>query len=77
MMHSSPDQNPPAKALWRRLDRVAGEMNALLLLLALGLASLDLSCFIAFKIAGMPMSRINIAAEGPGAILFRPAATPQ
>jgi hypothetical protein len=39
-----------AKRLIERLDRVSGDLNAVLLTLAIGLAVLDLTCFFAFEI---------------------------
>jgi hypothetical protein len=46
-----PDQSPKKdpQSLAARLDRAAGDMNALLLVLAIGLAALDLTCLWAFK----------------------------
>jgi hypothetical protein len=39
------DSHHTAKALVRRLDRCAGELNAFLMVLAVGLAVLDGTCF--------------------------------
>jgi hypothetical protein len=46
-----PNQSPKKdhRSLAARLDRAAGDMNAFLLVLAIGLATLDLTCLWAFK----------------------------
>ncbi len=49
MQNRSPKKNPPPRSLTARLDRAAGDMNAFLLVLAIGLATLDLTCLWAFK----------------------------
>jgi hypothetical protein len=49
MPNRSPKKNPSPRSLAARLDRAAGDMNAFLLVLAIGLATLDLTCFWAFK----------------------------
>ena len=50
MLNRSPQEDDSPKHLLARLDRVAREMNAFLLVLALGLAALDLTCLWAFKL---------------------------
>ena len=47
MEHRSPQDNASAKQLINRLDRLAREMNAMLLVLAIGLAALDITGFVA------------------------------
>jgi len=47
MPNQSPKKDP--RSLVARLDRAAGDMNAFLLVLAIGLATLDLTCLWAFK----------------------------
>jgi hypothetical protein len=49
MQNRLPNKDPQPKGLAARLDRAAGNMNAFLLVLAIGLATLDLTCFWAFK----------------------------
>lgn len=51
-----------AKRLFVRLDRTAGELNAFLLVLAIGLAVLDATYFFAFKaVDALPsVSRIGM-----------------
>jgi hypothetical protein len=49
MPNRSPKKSPSPKSLAARLDRAAGDMNAFLLVLAIGLATLDLTCLWAFK----------------------------
>jgi hypothetical protein len=61
MLNRSPQEDNSPKRLLARLDRVAREMNAFLLVLALGLAALDLTCLWAFRMAdALPaMARSN------------------
>jgi hypothetical protein len=47
---SSSDRNPPQPFI-RRVDRMLGEINALLVALAIGLAVLDATCFVLLKTA--------------------------
>jgi hypothetical protein len=47
MPNRSPKKDP--RSLAARLDRAAGDMNAFLLVLAIGLATLDLTCLWAFR----------------------------
>ena len=51
MLDRSPQEDDSRKRLLVRLDRLAGEMNAFLFVLALGLAALDLTCLWAFRMA--------------------------
>jgi hypothetical protein len=44
----SPQDQAP-QTLMQRLDRLAGEMNAYLFVFAIGLAILDLTCFVTFE----------------------------
>ena len=50
-----------------RLDRAARDMNAVLFVLAIGLAALDASCFFAIKLRdAMPaVQRVDTAAAAP------------
>ena len=50
MENRSPQNRPKATRLIDRLDRLAREMNAFLLVLAIGLAVLDMTGFVAFTI---------------------------
>ena len=74
MLNRSPQEDDPPKRLLARLDRVAREMNAFLLVLALGLAALDLTCLWAFRMAdALPaMTRANAT----GAIIPNKPALP-
>jgi hypothetical protein len=47
----SPGNGQASGGLMRRLDRVAGELNAFLLVLAIGLAVLDLTCFMTLEVS--------------------------
>jgi hypothetical protein len=49
------------KLLWRRLDRVAGEINPFLMVLAIGLFVLYLTCLIGLVIK-LPITRVDPAA---------------
>ena len=49
MQTRSPKKDPSPRSLAARLDRAAGDMNAFLLVLAIGLATLNLTCLWAFK----------------------------
>lgn len=44
------DRSERAKPWGPRLDRAVRELNAFLLVLAIGLATLDFTCFFAFKV---------------------------
>ena len=50
MQNRLPEKNPRPSSLVARLDRAARDMNAFLLVLAIGLATLDLTCLWAFKL---------------------------
>lgn len=49
MQNGLPQKDPHPRGLAARLDHAASNMNAFLLVLAIGLATLDLTCFWAFK----------------------------
>jgi hypothetical protein len=46
----SPFEPRPFRDLWRQLERVAGLINPFLIILAIGLMILDLSCFTALHL---------------------------
>lgn len=50
MQNPVPGEDPRPRSLVARLDRAARDMNAFLLVLAIGLATLDLTCLWAFKL---------------------------
>ena len=50
MQNPLPGKDPRPRSLVARLDRAARDMNAFLLVLAIGLATLDLTCLWAFKL---------------------------
>jgi hypothetical protein len=62
MEHRSPPHDASAKQLINRLDRVAREMNAVLLVLAIGLAALDVSGVVAVAIrdAALSVARFSV-----------------
>ncbi|MBO0736974.1 MAG: hypothetical protein J2P48_10455 [Alphaproteobacteria bacterium] len=51
MQQRSPSDDHSLRNLPRRLDRVFGEINAFLLVLAIGLAVLDVTCFVGLKVS--------------------------
>ena len=71
MENGRPREDQPPKGLLARLDRAAEKMNAFLLVLAIGLAVLDFTCFWIFRVrdALPPATRIAapVAAASPAA----------
>lgn len=67
MRDPSPRHGAERPGFAARLDRAAQDINAFLLVLALGLAALDFSCFMAIKLrdAVPPVQRIDTAARSP------------
>src|SRR3954451_1039836 len=57
------DRSP--KGLLDRLDRAAGNMNAYLLVIAIGLAALDFTCFSLFQAQNSPASATRAGANPP------------
>jgi hypothetical protein len=49
-----------------RLDRIAGELNAWLLAIAIGLGMLDLTVLIAKCLPPLPRTPVATSADGPG-----------
>jgi hypothetical protein len=47
MNRFSPHRRPSLRGLLRRIDKVAGDLNVLLVVFALGLAVLDMTFFVA------------------------------
>ena len=64
MKHRSQRNGASAKRLIDRLDRAAHDMNAMLLVLAIGLAALDATCFFAFQ-ARNALSEVNRVSADP------------
>ncbi|MGC2413210.1 MAG: hypothetical protein WA459_11010 [Stellaceae bacterium] len=64
-----PSNDHPPRHLMRRLNRVFGEINVFLLAVAIGLAVLDLTCFVALststEIARSQHSPISAAPSPP------------
>ena len=60
MRNERPRDDGTAKGMVARLDRAAEQMNAFLLVLAIGLAVLDFTCFWIIKVrdAGPTVTRI-------------------
>jgi hypothetical protein len=49
-----------------RLDRIAGELNAWLLAIAIGLGMLDMTVLIAKCLPPLPRPPVATSADGPG-----------
>ena len=57
-----------------RLDRIAGELNAWLLAIAIGLGMLDMTVLIAKCLPPLPRSQAAVSADGPaGAVVQSPS----
>ena len=56
----SPRNRTGVKEVWRRLDRIAGDLNVLLMVIAVGLATLDLTFLLTQKIVERlpPVTRV-------------------
>jgi hypothetical protein len=68
MENRLPEKDPRPRSLAGRLDRAARDMNAFLLVLAIGLATLDLTCLWAFKMRdALPTAARSAAASAPAA----------
>lgn len=64
----------PMKHQFLRLERIAGELNAWLLAIAIGLGMLDLTVLVAKCMPALPRPPAAASAEGPGnAVLQSPA----
>lgn len=71
MRNESPRNDRPATGLFARLDNAAGKMNAFLLVLAIGLAALDFTCFWVFQVRDALPSVTRISANP--AVAAKPA----
>lgn len=56
-----------------RLDRIAGELNAWLLAIAIGLGMLDLTVLIAKCLPPLPRPAVTTSADGPGHAVAAPS----
>jgi hypothetical protein len=54
-----------------RLDRIAGELNAWLLAIAIGLGMLDLTVLIAKCMPPLPRTPVTTSADGPDHAVLR------
>ena len=50
MQNPLSSNDPAPQPLFRRLDRVLGELNVFLLAIALGLGALDFVCFVTLRL---------------------------
>jgi hypothetical protein len=55
MRRAPPPQDRRGEAILRRLDRVAGDLNPILLATTIGLAILDFSVFAALELSRLPL----------------------
>ncbi len=51
-MQQAEPKDQPSPSFARRFDRLLGEMNVVLAVIALGLAVLDFTCFVTLRAAG-------------------------
>jgi hypothetical protein len=75
-MRTSSPRKHAAGGLLARLDRAAGEVNAFLLILALGLGVLDLTCLWVLKVEDA-LPRITRIHDAPNAPSVAPASAPK
>ena len=68
MKHLSPHQRLSIREMLRRIDRVAGDLNVLLVVIAIGLATLDFTFLVTQKVVDNlpPITRISYD-TGPSA----------
>jgi hypothetical protein len=62
----------PMKQRLIRLDRIAGELNAWLLVIAIGLGMLDLTVLAAKCLPALPKPPAAAGADGPGPAIVQP-----
>lgn len=69
MNRLSPQTRPSLKELVQRVDRVAGHLNVLLLVIALGLATLDFTFYVTEKVVDSlpPITHVNYDNPQPAA----------
>ncbi len=66
MQHRPMPEEQAPRTLMQRLDRLAGDMNAFLLIFAIGLAILDLTCFVAIEATNnMPQQMASSTVQHP------------
>ena len=70
MQQQLPTLHDRALPLLRRLDRAFGEINVFLLALAIGIAALDVTCFITLRASA------EIARANQNVILATPSLSP-
>jgi hypothetical protein len=67
MMHLSPQNRLSIKEMLRRVDRVAGDLNVLLVVVAIGLAVLDTTFLVTKTVVDNlpPITRVNYDTPPP------------
>src|SRR5262245_51414467 len=76
MQNPLPEKNPRPRSLAARLDRAARDMHAFLLVLAIGLATLDLTCLCAFKLRDSLPTTSHASAMSAAAVNHQPQSKP-
>jgi hypothetical protein len=59
MQRLSPRDDRPAERLMRRLDRAAGEINPILIILMVGLLILNAIRIVSLGLSGIPITRVD------------------
>src|SRR6266853_3790407 len=62
----------PMKQQLVRLDRIAGELNAWLLAIAIGLGMLDLTVLVAKCLPPLPRPPVAASSDAPGHVVVQP-----
>ena len=65
LLHPSPKMRVALKEIVHRLDRVAADLNVLLVVIAIGLATLDFTFFVAQKAVDSLPPITHISQDGP------------
>jgi hypothetical protein len=63
-------------SLWRRLDRVAGEINPFLMVLVVGLVLLNLTCLVGLVVSNLPMMQISLSSPSSRMSTIGPVTPP-
>lgn len=69
MNRPSPHSNPSFREFFRRVDRIAGDLNVLLVVVAMGLAMLDFTFFVTQRMIDNlpPITQISDGQTPPSA----------
>ena len=76
-MQEQPPPSPPLRERVRRLDRLAGDLNILLMIFAIGLATLDLTFLVTQRVIDrLPRVTLVHQVDAPPATATVPANIP-